>query len=173
MFHAREGTEVMFVKVCSIGAESCIPSMKRGVCPQTMDACQSHVSEVPKMYQQTNSSKAQQSWNLCLTVFLEVLHWKLFFSGNTCYLEWLLGNSWATQELPLSQRPRKSILSGCKCSEITPKQESCWKDSSWQELFLTGPISRGGEKRLGKSPPKIQEVFDILSWPFALVHLES
>lgn len=38
MFHVREGTEVMFVKVCSIAADSCIPSVKRGVCHQTMDA---------------------------------------------------------------------------------------------------------------------------------------
>lgn len=57
MLHVRERTEVVFVKVFSIGAEICIPSIKRGVCHQTMDAYQSPVSEVPKMYQQTDSSK--------------------------------------------------------------------------------------------------------------------
>lgn len=61
MLHVRERTEVVFVKVCSIGAEICIPSMKRGVCHQAVDAYQSPVSEVPKMYQQTDSSKVQQS----------------------------------------------------------------------------------------------------------------
>ena len=73
----------------------------------------------------------------------------------------------------VAETQEKHALSGRQCSEIAPKQESCYKDSSWQELFHAGQSSRGGEKRLGKSLSKIQEVFDILSWPFALVHLES
>lgn len=109
--------------MCSIAADSCIPSVKKRGLSSNNGSVMKPRLRVPKMYQQTNSSSPAVVRPLSYG-FLEVLHGSCFspeylLPGMTSRKQ--LGNS----ELPVAETQEKHSVRLQGAQRITPKQESC------------------------------------------------